>query len=132
VAGMRIVTKIIDYLAFPYSMYLVVKNPAVSGRVKLKAGLILAAIFFYVWDPIDIIPDFIPVLGWVDDLMVIPLAMWVAGKVVPEISFTELRQKARAHTKKVLIWALVIFGIMILEGLSILGLLIYLAIRYWG
>jgi hypothetical protein len=42
---MRILSRIIDRFAFPYSLFLVIKNPDIAGRVKLKAGLVLAAIY---------------------------------------------------------------------------------------
>ena len=97
----------------------------------MKAGLILTLLFFYLLDPIDLIPDFAPVLGWLDDLVAVPIASLVAEKVIPEINITELRQKARADVKRIMFWALVIVAAMVIISLSTLGLLIYLAIRFW-
>jgi uncharacterized membrane protein YkvA (DUF1232 family) len=74
---MKILTRIGDWLAFPYSMFLLLKDPAVSARAKVKAGAILLMLFFYLLDPMDVIPDIAPVLGWLDDLVAIPLAMAV-------------------------------------------------------
>jgi uncharacterized membrane protein YkvA (DUF1232 family) len=128
---MRILSRLIDRLAFPYSLYLLVKNPDISGTVKLKAGLILAAIFLYLLNPIAIIANFIPVLGWLDDLLILSIAMVITKKVIPEINLGELMQKSRARTKRILIWILVIFTALILIGLAILGLLIYLIISHW-
>jgi len=129
---MRILSRIIDRFAFPYSLYLVVKNPDISGKVKLKAGLILVAIYLYMLNPIAIFANFTPVLGWLDDFIILSIAMAVTKKVLPEIDITQLRQKARTHTKRLLFWILIILAALILIGLSLLGLLIYLAVKHWG
>jgi uncharacterized membrane protein YkvA (DUF1232 family) len=129
---MKILSTLIDRLAFPYSLYLLIKNPDISGKVKLKAGLILAAIFFYLLNPIAIIANFIPALGWLDDLLILSIAMAITKKIIPEIDLAELRKKARSRTKRILLWTLAIFTALILIGLAILGLLIYLAIKHWA
>ena len=128
---MRRLSRIIDHFAFPYSLYLVIKSPGISGETKLKAGLILTAIFVYLLNPIAIFANFIPVLGWLDDLIILSICMAVAKKVVPEVNMPELRQKARARTKRVVIWILAISGALILIGLSLLGWLIYLIVRHF-
>jgi uncharacterized membrane protein YkvA (DUF1232 family) len=124
-------SKIVDWLAFPYSLYLLIKYPEISWKPKVKAGLILAVLFFYLLDPLDIIPDFIPLLGWLDDLLIIPIAMAVTAKVVPEVDIAGLRQKARKFMRRIVIWTIVIVTAMTLISLSALGLVIYLAIKYW-
>ncbi len=132
VPGMRIATRIVDWFSIPYSLYLLIKAPDTSWKAKLKAGTILAVLFFYLLDPIDIIPDVVPILGWLDDVVIIHIANAVAGKVVPEINVTAIRQKARASTRRILFWALVIITAMVVISLTVLGLLIYLAIRKWA
>ena len=54
-----------------------------SRRVPLRAKLILPALMLYLMFPIDIVPDFIPVLGYLDDVLVIILAFWVFARLVP-------------------------------------------------
>jgi uncharacterized membrane protein YkvA (DUF1232 family) len=125
------VNRLIDWFAFPYSLYLLVNNPDISSKVKLKAGLILAVLVFYFLDPMDLVPDIVPLLGWLDDLVIVPLAMAVTGKVVPEINISDLRKKARSDTRRIIFWALMLVIAMMLISLSTIGLLIYLAIRYW-
>jgi uncharacterized membrane protein YkvA (DUF1232 family) len=98
----------------------------------LKAGLILAALFFYLLDPADLIPDLIPVLGWLDDLLVLPVAMLVAEKAIPEVNLQELRQKARADIKKIVVYIILVVIAMTLISLASLGLLIYLLIKIWS
>ena len=129
---MRIASRIIDWFSIPYTLYLLLKNPDTSWKSKLKAGLILAALFFYLLDPVDIIPDVVPVLGWLDDIAIIYVAKTVSRKVVPEINVDGIRQKARASTRRILLWALAIIIAMALISLTALGLLIYFAIRKWA
>ena len=52
-------------------------------RVPLRAKFILPALVLYLMFPIDIVPDFIPVLGHVDDVLVIILAFWAFARLVP-------------------------------------------------
>jgi uncharacterized membrane protein YkvA (DUF1232 family) len=129
VSGMRILPRFVDWLATPYSLYLLLRDPNISWRTKLKAGLILAAAAFYILDPIDLIPDVTPVLGWLDDLAIIPVAMALAARVVPEINVAEIRQRARSTSKRIVFWAIAFIAGVALVSISTLGLLIFLAIR---
>jgi uncharacterized membrane protein YkvA (DUF1232 family) len=129
---MRIITRAIDWFSFPYSLILLLKHPEVSWKVKLKAGVIIAAVFFYILDPVDVIPDFTPVLGWLDDVLIVPLAAAVTARLVPEINISELRQKARTDIKHILIWITVLFTVLTIISLSALGLLIFLLIRHFS
>ncbi|MBM3956458.1 MAG: DUF1232 domain-containing protein [Gemmatimonadetes bacterium] len=54
-----------------------------SPRVPLRAKLILPALVLYLMTPIDIVPDFIPVLGHVDDVLVVILAFWALARLLP-------------------------------------------------
>lgn len=54
-----------------------------NRRVPLPAKLILPALVLYLMTPIDLIPDFIPVLGYLDDVLVIILAFWAFDRLVP-------------------------------------------------
>ncbi len=129
---MRILTKIVDWFAMPYSLFLLLRNPGFSWKSKLKAGLILAAVAFYILDPWDVIPDFIPIIGWLDDLVVFPIIMAVAGKIVPEVNIAQIQQTARSTTRKMMfLTAACIIGLVLLAA-STLGLLITLAIKAWG
>ncbi len=52
-------------------------------RVPLAAKLIIPLLVLYLMSPIDLIPDFIPVLGYLDDLLVLMLAVWAFTKLAP-------------------------------------------------
>ena len=53
-------------------------------RVHLVARIGFPLLILYLLSPIDLIPDFIPVLGYIDDLLILLLALWVFSKLVPQ------------------------------------------------
>jgi uncharacterized membrane protein YkvA (DUF1232 family) len=65
-------------------------------RVPWYAKWILACVVGYALSPIDLIPDFIPVLGYVDDLILVPLGILLAMRMIPKEVLQECREKARA------------------------------------
>jgi uncharacterized membrane protein YkvA (DUF1232 family) len=75
-----------------YAIYLTSKDPRVPWYAKALVVFVVAHTF----SPIDLIPDFIPVLGYVDDLIVTPLGIALALKMIPEPVMTECRQRARS------------------------------------
>ena len=58
-------------------------------RTPLSAKIISAAAIALAFSPIDLIPDFIPVLGYLDDIIIIPLLMYLAFKLIPEYIILE-------------------------------------------
>jgi uncharacterized membrane protein YkvA (DUF1232 family) len=76
-----------------YALYLAYRDPRVPWYAKLLVGLIVA----YALSPIDLIPDFIPVLGYVDDLVIIPAGIALAVKLLPNGVLEEHRANARRH-----------------------------------
>ena len=61
------------------ALFYALKNP----RATLAArGIALLALVYVVW-PFDVVPDVIPVLGWLDDLTIGPLLIWAASKFIP-------------------------------------------------
>ena len=58
--------------------------------VKLLAGAVAA----YALSPIDLIPDFIPILGQLDDLILVPAGIWLAIKLMPPLLMDEFRARA--------------------------------------
>lgn len=72
-------------------MYLAVKDPRVPWYAKLVAGAVVA----YALSPIDLIPDFIPVLGYLDDLILLPLGIALAVRLIPPDLLEEHRKEAQ-------------------------------------
>lgn len=74
-------------------LWLVARDPRVARPAKLLAGVAVA----YALSPIDLIPDAIPVLGLLDDLLIVPLLMAAAFRLVPRDVLADLRDKAKAQ-----------------------------------
>lgn len=72
-------------------LYLAARDP----RTPWYAKLLVAGIVAYVFSPIDLIPDFIPVLGYLDDLILIPIGIALAIKLVPHSVLVECRVQAQ-------------------------------------
>jgi uncharacterized membrane protein YkvA (DUF1232 family) len=75
-----------------YAIYLASRDP----RVPWYARVLIAFVVAHTFSPIDLIPDFIPVLGYLDDLIIAPLGIALALKMIPEEVMTESRRKAQA------------------------------------
>jgi uncharacterized membrane protein YkvA (DUF1232 family) len=74
-----------------YTLYLASRDP----RIPFLAKVVLVLTVAYAFSPIDLIPDFIPVLGYVDDLVLLPMGIWLTIKLMPADVLDEYRQKAR-------------------------------------
>jgi uncharacterized membrane protein YkvA (DUF1232 family) len=72
------------------ALYLASRDPRVPWYAKLLAGVVAA----YAISPIDLIPDFIPVLGYLDDLLLLPLGIYAVVKLIPPNVMEQLRQTA--------------------------------------
>jgi len=73
-----------------YALYLAYKDP----RVPWYARLFAACVVGYAFSPIDLIPDPIPVLGYLDDLIVVPLGITLALRMIPPAVMVECRVRA--------------------------------------
>ena len=73
-----------------YALYLAARD----RRVPLAAKVVTALVVAYALSPIDLIPDFIPVLGYLDDLVLLPLGIALAIRLVPPHVLAECRAEA--------------------------------------
>lgn len=126
---MRFISRIVDWVTTPYTIFLILKDTTISRWVKLRAVIGLAFILAYVIIPVDIIPDFIPFSGWLDDLVIAPLGIALVRKITPGIDVIEKRERTRGSVKRILLWAIPSLVVAILLGLFWLGLLIYTIVR---
>jgi uncharacterized membrane protein YkvA (DUF1232 family) len=69
-------------------------------RVPWYAKLLAACVVAYAFSPIDLIPDFIPVLGYLDDIVIVPLGLAVAVRMVPRDVLAECRKRAELESGK--------------------------------
>ncbi|XJZ27769.1 YkvA family protein [Bacillota bacterium Lsc_1132] len=97
------------------------KHPATPLYVKILAIIIVA----YAFSPIDLIPDFIPVLGYLDDLILLPLGIMLALKLIPKDVLADCRKKVENSEKEkkknwvagaiiLLLWTGIIFWLVVL------------------
>jgi uncharacterized membrane protein YkvA (DUF1232 family) len=73
-------------------LYYAVRDPRTPIGVKLLAGAIVA----YALSPIDLIPDFIPILGYLDEVILLPLAIAFALKLLPEAVLHDAKMQAES------------------------------------
>ena len=107
-----------------YSLYLAYRDARTPWYAKVFAALVVA----YAFSPIDLIPDFIPVLGYLDDLLLLPLGIVLAIKLIPAEVMTDARLKAEesARTEKPMGWLGI--GMVALIWLVLAGLCIWLIV----
>ncbi len=74
-----------------FALYLAARDP----RTPWYAKFLVAGIVAYAFSPIDLIPDFVPVLGYLDDLILIPMGIALAIKLVPHSVLAECRARAQ-------------------------------------
>ena len=77
------------------ALWLSARDPRVPWVAKLVAGIIAA----YALSPVDLIPDFIPILGYLDDLIIVPLGILLAVRLIPADVMRELRTEAARRAK---------------------------------
>jgi uncharacterized membrane protein YkvA (DUF1232 family) len=70
-----------------HAIYLASRDP----RVPWYAKVLAIAVAAYALSPIDLIPDFIPVVGYLDDLIIVPLGIWLVVRLIPEEIMVEYR-----------------------------------------
>jgi uncharacterized membrane protein YkvA (DUF1232 family) len=63
-------------------------------RVQWGAKALAGAVAAYALSPIDLIPDFIPLLGYLDDLLIVPAGIWLALRLIPPALIAEFREEA--------------------------------------
>lgn len=72
------------------ALWLAARSPLTPISAKVVAGLVAA----YALSPIDLIPDFIPILGYLDDVLIVPLGIALAVRMIPAALMAEFRAQA--------------------------------------
>jgi uncharacterized membrane protein YkvA (DUF1232 family) len=80
------------------ALWVAARDPRTPWPAKLLAGAVAA----YALSPIDLIPDFIPILGYLDDLVVVPAGIWLALRMVPPDLMLEFREEAARRTGRLM------------------------------
>jgi len=111
-----------------YALYLAGKDP----RVPWYAKALVAIVVGYAFSPIDLIPDFIPVLGYLDDLVLVPLGITLALRMIPKTVLDECRLNAAEllnHDKPRNWVAASIIVLVWLLSLALVGAVVFRTIR---
>ena len=103
-----------------HAAWLAARDP----RVPWFARILAVAVAAYALSPIDLIPDFIPVLGWLDDLVIVPLGLLAVRRSIPAPLWTELHAAAETASERPSSRAGMAFILLLWAGL--------LYIVYWG
>jgi uncharacterized membrane protein YkvA (DUF1232 family) len=100
-----------------------------DSRVPWAARLLAIAVAGYALSPIDLIPDFIPVLGVLDDLIIVPLGIWLVIVLIPDDVMREYRATASAAAQRPVSKAAAIIIVALwISGAALLG---WMAFVYW-
>jgi uncharacterized membrane protein YkvA (DUF1232 family) len=106
------------------ALYLACRHPAVPWYAKGLALLVVG----YALSPIDLIPDFIPVLGYLDDLVLIPLGIMLVIRMIPEEVLAECRRQSEEivgwATRLAKIAAAVIIAVWVLSAALVVWLIV--------
>jgi uncharacterized membrane protein YkvA (DUF1232 family) len=78
------------------ALYLVARDPRTPWYVRVLAGVVVA----YALSPFDLIPDFIPILGYLDDLILVPAGIALVLRLVPAELMADCREKATARAER--------------------------------
>ena len=91
------------------ALYLACRDPRTPWFAKAFAAAVVA----YALSPIDLIPDFVPIVGYLDDLILVPLGLSLAIKMIPDPVMAECREQARLVAERPTgrIAAIVIVGV---------------------
>jgi uncharacterized membrane protein YkvA (DUF1232 family) len=106
-----------------HAVWLAARDPRVPWTARALALLIAA----YVLSPIDLIPDFIPVIGLLDDAILIPAGLWLVARLVPAELMAEHRAAAEAAARRPVSWAGVAIVLAIWAALILVA---WLALRW--
>jgi uncharacterized membrane protein YkvA (DUF1232 family) len=103
-----------------WALYLAARDP----RTPWYAKLLVAGIVAYACSPIDLIPDFVPVLGYLDDLILLPLGITWALRLVPPAVLSECRAQAQATLQDgtPVSWVAGAIIVVLWLGFAVLGL----------
>ena len=77
------------------ALWVAARDPRVPWYAKATAGAVAA----YALSPIDLIPDFIPIIGYLDDLVIVPLGIMAAVRMIPDALMAEFRAETTSREK---------------------------------
>ncbi|MHA6719822.1 YkvA family protein [Sphingomonas sp. RS6] len=105
-----------------HAVWLAIRDPRTPLAARI-VGLLVAA---YALSPIDLIPDFVPILGLIDDAILIPLGVWLFERLIPADQFAEHRAAAEEASKRPVSWGgiAIVLGVWALTAWLVWGWLV--------
>ncbi len=110
-----------------YALYLASCDPRTPFVARLVAGLVVA----YAVSPIDLIPDVVPVLGYLDDVILVPLGIMLAVRLIPSEVLASCRTVAAA-TPQTRLSSRVGIAIVVTLWIAVLGVTGWIMLRTWS
>ena len=109
-----------------HALYLAYRDPRVPWYARVWVACVLA----YAFSPIDLIPDPIPVLGYLDDMVLIPLGVVLALRMIPPgiIAEARLRAQAAARERKPTNWVVAVLIVAIWLLLAVVAVRLVLRV----
>ena len=92
------------------ALWIAARDSRVPWYAKLVSGMVAA----YALSPIDLIPDFIPIFGYLDDLIIVPLGILLAVRLIPVVLMQEFRNEAILRESRPKSWLGLIVIVVIL------------------
>jgi uncharacterized membrane protein YkvA (DUF1232 family) len=111
-----------------YALYLAARDP----RVPVVATLVVVLVVAYALSPIDLIPDFIPVLGYLDDVLLLPIGIALAIKLMPRDVWEDCKNQARAELVSELPRNRTAAIVIAMAWLALLGLAAWWFWSFWA
>src|SRR5258708_26885849 len=100
------------------ALYYCIRDPRTPWYARLAGALVVA----YAISPLDLIPDFVPVLGYLDDAVLVPLGLWLTLKLIPPQVMADNRVRARAEAAEHRPLSWIGAAVIILVWIAALGL----------
>jgi uncharacterized membrane protein YkvA (DUF1232 family) len=97
-----------------FALYLALRDPRTPWYAKAFGALVVA----YAFSPLDLIPDFVPVLGYLDDVILLPLGIWLTIRMIPLAVLDESRARAEIELRgrRPANWAVAVVIILLWAG----------------
>ena len=108
-----------------HALYFAVRDPLTPWFARALGACIVA----YALSPIDLIPDFIPVLGLLDDVIIIPAGLWAVRRLIPAEVLAAAREKARTAKVRWSRTAAVVIVTIWVGAILLTGALVWQSIR---
>ena len=109
-----------------HAVYLAARDP----RTPWYAKALAACVAGYALSPLDLIPDFIPVLGYLDDVVIVPLGILAAARLIPPEVWAESRSAAALAAERPV--SLGAVGVIVVIWAGAIGLTTWLGYRYFS